>query len=247
MKKEVLLATMIFMSVCVVAQNFQEVLYLKNGSIIRCVVLEQTPNESVKIQTADGSIFVYKIDEVEKITKEQKELTKEAPTVREKQKYPNRGYRCFLSVGFLEGSDVEGIATSIIHGTQIMPKLFVGGGIGIQRLDFLDLTKKYNPQNSHYIYIPIFTNVHCDLTQTKIAPFLDMRLGVQFGDWFDFYFSPSVGCRFGHFDMSVGYESKRYAYISYHYNSYKDTYTSKEEEGRYGMVAIRFAFDIGAR
>lgn len=47
-----------------------DVVYLKNGSIIRGMVVETIPNETIKIRTADGSIFVYSLDEVEKITKE---------------------------------------------------------------------------------------------------------------------------------------------------------------------------------
>ena len=44
-----------------------DVVYLKNGSIIRGMVVETIPNETIKIRTADGSIFVYSLDEVEKI------------------------------------------------------------------------------------------------------------------------------------------------------------------------------------
>ena len=50
--------------------DLQDVVYLKNGSIIRGLIIEQIPNVSLKIQTADGSVFVYKIDEIEKMTKE---------------------------------------------------------------------------------------------------------------------------------------------------------------------------------
>ena len=32
--------------------------------------MEQIPNESLKIQTSDGSLFVFKMEEVLKITKE---------------------------------------------------------------------------------------------------------------------------------------------------------------------------------
>jgi len=52
------------------AQQTRDVLYLKNGSIIKGSVLEMVPGQNVKIETADGSIFVFKSDEVEKITKE---------------------------------------------------------------------------------------------------------------------------------------------------------------------------------
>jgi hypothetical protein len=43
---------------------------VKNGSVIRGIIVESIPNKSVKIQTKDGNIFFYNIDEIEKITKE---------------------------------------------------------------------------------------------------------------------------------------------------------------------------------
>ena len=50
--------------------EMQDVVYLENGSVIKGMIIEQTPNVSLKIQTKDGSIFVYKMEEVEKMTKE---------------------------------------------------------------------------------------------------------------------------------------------------------------------------------
>lgn len=50
--------------------NYEEVVYLKNGSVIHGVIIEQIPNTSIKIKTYDGNIFAFKIDEIEKITKE---------------------------------------------------------------------------------------------------------------------------------------------------------------------------------
>jgi hypothetical protein len=53
----------------------QDVLYLKNGSVIRGTVMEMVPNKSVKIKTADGSIFVYEMDQVEKLTRDETAAT----------------------------------------------------------------------------------------------------------------------------------------------------------------------------
>lgn len=50
--------------------ELQDVVYLKNGSIIRGLIIEQVPNVSLKVQTADGNVFVFQMDEVAKITKE---------------------------------------------------------------------------------------------------------------------------------------------------------------------------------
>jgi hypothetical protein len=52
------------------AQELQDVVYLKNGSIIRGIVIEQVPNKTLKIKTADGSVFVFQMEDVERITRE---------------------------------------------------------------------------------------------------------------------------------------------------------------------------------
>lgn len=51
--------------------QYVDVVYIKNGSIIRGIIIEQIPNVQIKIKTKDGSVFVYKMDEIERITKEQ--------------------------------------------------------------------------------------------------------------------------------------------------------------------------------
>jgi hypothetical protein len=45
-----------------------DIVYLKNGGIIRGIIIEQVPGKSIKIQTADMSVFVYPMDEVSNIS-----------------------------------------------------------------------------------------------------------------------------------------------------------------------------------
>ncbi len=52
------------------ARDRRDVVFLKNGSIIKGQIVEIIPDSLVKIETADGSMFVFKMSEVEKITKE---------------------------------------------------------------------------------------------------------------------------------------------------------------------------------
>ncbi|MFI3240371.1 MAG: hypothetical protein R3Y22_07275 [Bacteroidales bacterium] len=70
---------MLFMCVCfsVNAQSseYQDVIYLHNGSVIKGFIIEQVPNESVKIETTEGNIFVYSMTDVQKMTKEKKVVT----------------------------------------------------------------------------------------------------------------------------------------------------------------------------
>ncbi|GEM_PF-762904 len=59
-----------------VAQEYEDVVYLKNGGMRRGLILEQIPGESIKLKTSYGEIFVIKMSDISKIVKEEKKLTK---------------------------------------------------------------------------------------------------------------------------------------------------------------------------
>jgi len=65
------IAILLVTSITSYAQQWVEVVYLKNGGQVRGNIIEQIPDKTLKIQTADGSIFVYNFTEVERIAKEQ--------------------------------------------------------------------------------------------------------------------------------------------------------------------------------
>ena len=52
------------------AQSLEDVVYLKDGTIVRGIIIEQIPGESLKIQTQGGSVFLYTLEEIAKIVKE---------------------------------------------------------------------------------------------------------------------------------------------------------------------------------
>jgi TM2 domain-containing membrane protein YozV len=49
---------------------YRDVVYLKNGSVVRGLITEQTPNVALKIQSADGNVYVFQMSEVEKLGRE---------------------------------------------------------------------------------------------------------------------------------------------------------------------------------
>ncbi|PWD99132.1 outer membrane protein [Marinilabilia rubra] len=71
MKK--LFFTLIFMIFALTAfsqNSSRDVVYLKNGSIIKGQIIEQIPELNLKLETSDGSILVYEMNEVKRISKE---------------------------------------------------------------------------------------------------------------------------------------------------------------------------------
>ncbi len=99
MKKNIFLLVVILLGLSVFAGDADaemiDVVHLKNGSVIKGLIIETIPNESIKIETADGSIFVYEMSEVEKMTK----VRKENKIPKESVELKNRAISTFLAVG----------------------------------------------------------------------------------------------------------------------------------------------------
>ena len=72
MKRSILfLVCLMSMTFAFAQTKLQDVVYLKNGSIVRGDIIEMVPDETVKVQTFDGSVFVFSYADVEKFAKEE--------------------------------------------------------------------------------------------------------------------------------------------------------------------------------
>lgn len=167
------LALLLCSNYFVYAQSFQDVIHLKNGTMIKGLIIEQIPNESIKLQTKDGSVFAFQIDSVEKMTKE---VTTNSSSTEEREdawKTTPR-YRGFVGGGYTytgilkryyDNLDYVSLWTS--HGIQINPYIYAGGGIG-------------GVVTGTGGRIAIFTHVRSDLhkvTNGRVAPYFDVKLG----------------------------------------------------------------------
>jgi hypothetical protein len=153
MKKILLISLLIFLGISFTyAQSYEDVVYLHNGSVIRGLIIEQVPNESVKIQTRDGNIFVYKMSEIQKMTKElddnsnyqqnrQRQNQRQSQGQRQKSKQPQvicsslaSGYFGFADLGFGIGSaKITHLGFEIVNGYRIIPQFAIGIGVGLNR------------------------------------------------------------------------------------------------------------------
>jgi sRNA-binding regulator protein Hfq len=178
------------------AQSLQEIVYLKNGSTIKGIVIEQIPNQSIKLQTSDGSIFVYKMDEIEKISKEK--TSKSDNSQRPSVTYDLNGYRGFVDVGYVfgtgdESSKIDRIEFSTTHGYQINTNFFVGGGTGIHYMTLNDV-----------FLLPLFIDFKGYILSGNVSPYFDFKGGythilsklededIKGG----LYISPAIGVRY---------------------------------------------------
>lgn len=200
--KKLFLALVLCCIAGVASAQYVETVHLKNGGIIHGIIIEQIPNEKLKIQTRDGNVFVYTFDEIEKITKEVP-TRHQAPAGFHRSnsnwslnpKYQGSvdvGYS--LGVGFWKFDRVE-FSTS--HGCLINPYIYVGAGVGVHYF--------YNVFDSSAVSVPIFADFRGNFLQGELKPFVNFRIGYSVADTDGLYLSPSVGVSFKRFDISVGY------------------------------------------
>lgn len=199
MKRLLFLLCACFISIASMkAQNLTEVLYLKNGSVIRGTIIEQVPNESIKIQTSDGSVFAYSMADVLKISKEQtinnysnnNLISYKSTNKGFKSNFmPQRGYKGFVEFGggFGVGDWAGGfLGLTTSHGYQFNPHIFVGAGAGFN-YDF----------GNELIFIPVFADFKYNMLKSNITPMIGTKIGYSVYDGQGVFFNPGIGCRFG--------------------------------------------------
>lgn len=191
MRKLLLLLTLLLsISTYVAAQNYTEVVYLKNGSVIKGVIIEQVPNVSLKIKTGDGSLIICQMNEVEKIIKEER-YTRDYRTDIDNRKAARntlKGYKGFVDFGYiadLSDYDANKVEISTSHGYQFNNYFYLGGGVAADFYTDADL-----------IAVPIFVDFRANFINKKVTPFADIKTGYSVGDVEGLYVSTGIGVRF---------------------------------------------------
>ncbi len=171
--KIVLTASLIFfVAVAFGQKNLQDVVYLKNGSIIHGIITEFIPDKSVKIETEGNNVFVFEMQEVEKVTKEVASKAKRDLTPYIKKK----GFFNETELGMLLGkssddSKTTDFSVSTVNGYQVNRHFRIGAGVGI------DHYGQYN-----HTFLPVFGRVSGDVVKFWVTPvyFVDAGYGFLF-------------------------------------------------------------------
>jgi hypothetical protein len=223
MKKNLALILLVIITTVSFGQNsYQDVVYLKNGSIIRGIIIEQIPNKSIKIETADRSVFVFRIDEIEKLTKEPIQW-KSGGSFRNSD--IQSGYKGIAEVGYDIGTGNYGmdrLKLYFINGYQVNPYFSLGCGTGLQY--YFD---------AEAALIPIFADFRVHFMDNKVSPYLSLGVGYSFDatnsfKGVGFLLIPTMGVSFkvsekSAMNIGLGYEIQRMKFIYYDWYYYDES------------------------
>jgi hypothetical protein len=205
MRLSFFLTVVIFCLFCFDVQaqsNTEDVVYLKNGGVTRGVILEIIPDTTVKIQTKDRNIFVYKLSEIDKILKEPLPIVKEevvvterpvsndtptavVPVKKSKSEFKQEGFHNITKLGPL---GFNSYSINVINGYQFNPYILLGLGVGLDTYkgltrgtDLLPFTNG-TQQNTDY-FLPIYLDFrfHVSEARATFLVFFDMGYSVHLG------------------------------------------------------------------
>ncbi len=251
MKKTILFLLGVLLAAHVFSQvkHYEDVVYLKNGSVIRGIITEQIPNQSIRIETADRNIFVFDVSEIEKMTREEIPADFVPEEVRhEMEAFKTKGFEggmdVLLAIDIEHGEPVLGLHTHF--GYRFIPQLYVGAGTGVELM--------FDRNN-----LPLFMQIRTDFVEARVTPFFSANLGYTFAwvndeagsEWGGIFIEPEMGVRFNiakHFGLNLssafkfqrGYES--YYYYDYSYPEPLETYNREETVFRLFSFKVGFSF-----
>lgn len=243
MKKHLVIVIMlIFIVFPLSAQKTKDVLYLKNGSMIYGKLLEVTDSQ-YKIQTSDGSIFIYSLPEVEK-------FVNELPLFDGRKK---SGLGFVLEAGILAGaqsSDYKApFSFNFLANLTSNTKNIFGIGSGVEYLG-----QPFTPLFFEYKYL---------FSEKKTTPFMFLRGGKLFhlnGDEQNSDFAnPQYNMKTsykggGSFTIGTGISWSKddsETYLSFAYRNVHTSYSEKNYynqdatyKNSYNRLEIKFGFSF---
>ncbi len=136
-------------------QHYHEVIYLKNGTEVKGIILEHTSDKSIRVKTKDGEV-IYKEEEVDRIVKEFYDIRK-------------KGYFNLTEVTAGVGKTDASIGISTVNGFILKPHFSVGLGVA------------YDYYITAGSMAPVFADVRITFHDKRFTPFLYGDAGYAFG------------------------------------------------------------------
>jgi len=162
-----LLSVFIFPKSVLAQENMQDVVYLKNGSILHGDIIEIKANESITLKSNCGDTWVLNQTEIDRI---EKETIPKSIVVKDSQKnisYKNKGFYSNVNVGFMFGGNQDTpfppLSLMFVSGYQFNWGLALGVGLG------LDLVNE--------AYMPAVADIRYTFKDSKVSHFIYVQGG----------------------------------------------------------------------
>ena len=200
--KHLLLLTILLLPFGLFAQQqFEDVVYLNNGSVYRGVIIEQVPGVSLKIQIMGGSIVAVAMNDVAKLTKETPfgDVTTAPPMKDEPAERVKTPFTPRLKGYFFQGQlllEAGQLGMRVVNGYKFGRFGHVGIGVGVDGAVGSPFNRVLNDLDMGSMagaYFPLYVYYAGDILNSRVTPFYAIEagyaaLGPQTGLYADDYY-----------------------------------------------------------
>lgn len=219
MKRLFFLSLFAVLTFGVSAQEYRDVVYLKNGSVIKGFYKSFFMNDTLRMETLDGSLLVCPTSDILRIAKEKTDVyvVEEDESADLSRVWRPRGYCGSFELLFGWCGDDTTLSTEAVyttHGYRFNPNLYAGLGIGLER--YIGKSHELTAQQDRPT-IPLYGEVSWYMLKSRITPYISCRGGYAIYGQRTWSFSPSVGVDFGitpHIGafLKLSYRWQKYSY-----------------------------------
>lgn len=219
----------------------QDVVYLKNGNIIKGKIIEEKDNEYLKIEILGGTMFIFQTAEVEKIVRD--EATELPSYLKYRKPFRIKEKGIYHASYFGPNWSEDGAGYNFTHssGYQFNRYIGVGGGLSIDVYDNWD----------GEVAFPLFAEARGYLMETPTSLFYSMAVGYGFvrkpnNSWWNpvvkakggLMLKPTIGLQFpsrgrAAFIMDYGYQ---FQWAKYERIDFTDNYRYQRMTLRVGVL-----------
>jgi hypothetical protein len=196
----------------------EDVVYLKDGTVLHGEIIERNGDTSLRIETACRNIYVVWLDEVEEIREEPRPVP---------QFYRRKGYVNQTGLEILPGKGPTSVRFQMVHGYQFHPLFSAGLGFG------------FSTYNDPLGLVPFFLEFRLKLAEANTASFIFLKTGYNISSHNDervpvenhsggMMINPGIGLQF---DTSSGFGL-------YFHAGYNIDEASFEQDGGGGQIII---------
>lgn len=167
-------------------EDFEDVIYLKDGGILRGEIIEMISDSAIRIEITGGNVFVVQMSDVDRVTEEE-------PVAG--SYYKHSGYINQIGADILTSESTTTLRFQMLNGYRFNPNFAAGVGIG------------YIPFNDPLALIPVYLELNYHFLRANTTPFVFLRSGYNFslhpddemdiedhrGGWM---FNPGIGIHF---------------------------------------------------
>lgn len=195
------------------AQEYRDVIFMKNGSVIKGFYKELYPDDSLRMKTIDGGLFICAISDIDRIAKEKNSVylvDTENNYKHTDEEWRTRGYRCYIeyfNTYNVENNSYSSNGTIFTVGYLFNRYLFAGIGFGVQKDVYNGGGYVINYTKSTF---PLLLKTRAYFLKKANTPYLELEAGHTFNNMNGNFFLPSIGYdfsfspRFGLY-IAVGY------------------------------------------